>query len=199
MRWLSSLLLAAAVAAAAAPSTARAAEIQKSGKQVWPGKLMLGVQPLGFNVTFANPTVGIYKVNIDFAGKLAELDKLTVWLGGEFNVGGQATYALIEPGVFVLLSLEKLLQIPLVPYVRGGLLGGIGVLYNRGTGPNGDATIGNFWVKVGAGIHYYLTKNVGLGGETNFGFGVGFATQNGVTGTTFSGFWEVVTGARFAF
>jgi hypothetical protein len=196
---LRALLFTTALMASAVPATASAAGIQTTGRQTWPGKLMLGVHPLGFALTFNNPTTAIFKLNLDFAGKLAELDKLTVWLGGEFNVGGRGNYAQVEPGVFVMLSLEKLLTIPLVPYVRGGLLGGVGIVYGLGNGPNGDATTGNFWVKLGGGIHYYLTKNIGLGGEMNLGFGAGIASANGVTTSTFSGFWELVVGARFAF
>lgn len=200
MKSVYALVLSAVVATAiAAPSPAAAAEIQRMGQQTWPGKFLVGVHPLGFNITFANPTRGIFKTNLDFAGKVADLSKLTIWLGGEFNVGGAANYAQIEPGVFVILSLEKLLNLPLVPYIRGGVLGGIGFRYGLGNGPGGDTTFGNFWVKVGGGLHYWITKNIGLGGETNFGFGAGVESVNGVNNTTFSGFWEIVLGARFAF
>lgn len=185
------------------------AQIQKDGPQVWPGKIMIGARPLGVAVNFSGSAWGglngnalavgdlvMYKFGIDVAGIVANFDKVTLWLGGEFNLGGRAYIAAIEPGVFVQITLEKLLKIPLVPMVRAGISGPIYVPYGFG----GATTFGAFELKVGAGVYYFLTKNVGLGMDTNFAFGPGFAS-NGFGGTAvgFGGYWDFMFGGRFTF
>src|SRR5689334_2509181 len=89
-------------------STSALAEIQKSGSEVWPGKFMLGVNPFGlqFNFTdFGAPgnlqNVGVvdhvlYKFNLNFAGLLKAFDKVSLWLGGELNVGARPNVAMVE-------------------------------------------------------------------------------------------------------
>ena len=49
-------------------SSAARAEIQKTGPEVWPGKVMLGARPAGVGLTLYSPVGAIYKVGIDFAG-----------------------------------------------------------------------------------------------------------------------------------
>ncbi len=192
----------------AAPSYSRA-EIQKSGPEAWPGKVMLGVRPLGVQLQFNDAWVGnypagyryalgdraLYKMAIDVAGIIASLSKVTIWLGGELNVGGRGNLAMVEPGLFVQVTLEKLLKIPLVPIVRGGVSGPIYVPY----GFNGATTTGAFQLKLGGGVYYFLTKNIGLGADLAFAFGPGFTKVNGVLITDFSGYWDFTAGARFAF
>src|SRR5438094_4977962 len=91
------------------------------GPYRFPGKFMVGGRPLGVQVFLNSPAFATYKFAIDFSGKILDLPKLTLWIGGEFNLGGRENLAQIEPGVFVMLTLEKLLNIPLVPVVMGGL------------------------------------------------------------------------------
>src|SRR5947209_1863443 len=102
------------------------------GQYHFPGKFMVGAAPLGVQVFMTSPTFTTYKFGINFSGKLLDLPKLTLWLGGEFNLGGRENLAQIEPGVFVTLTLEKLLNIPLVPMVTGGLTFPINVFYVGG-------------------------------------------------------------------
>src|SRR5688572_743557 len=139
------------------------AEIQKSGPEVWPGKVMLGVRPAGVGLVFdaggggpgrGTPGFGAYyKVGIDIAGRLKEFSKASLWLGGEVNVGGRGNFATIEPGVFVMVTLEKLLNIPLVPMLSFGISGPIYIPY----GFNGAFLYGAFQAKFGGGVYYFLT------------------------------------------
>jgi hypothetical protein len=187
---------------------ADAVEIQKSGAEQFPGKFMVGVNPVGLQLHFtdfgayttANTIVVgdrvIYKMNLQFAGLLKSFDKVSLWLGGEFNLGGRASLAMLEPGIFVQLTLEKLVtKIPLVPIIRAGFSGPIYVPY----GFPGVPTSGAFEFKVGGGAYYFLTKNIGLGADTNFAFGPGFVKVNNVVGSAFAGYWDFSLGARFAF
>jgi hypothetical protein len=91
---------------------------------------------------------------------------------------------------FVMLTLEKLIPIPLVPFVRVGL-GGDVLFYNP--------TLGAFIFRFGGGLHYYLLKWLGVGFETNFTFGPGFYNDFTHNGTGFYGTWDFGLGARFAF
>jgi len=185
-----------------------AAEIQKAGSEEWPGKIMVGVRPLGMQLGFSEygaPLPGItygigdrvvYKLGLDIAGIVGRFSKATLWLGGEVNVGGRGNFAFIEPGVFVMVTLEKLVtKFPLVPIVRAGVSGPISLPY----GYDGATVYGAFQIKVGGGAYYFLTKNIGLGADLNFGFGPGFAKYTGSLHTGFAGFWDFGAGARFAF
>jgi hypothetical protein len=173
------------------------------GQYQFPGKLQLGVRPIGGQVWLVgtNPvfSIGDYKFGIDFSGKLLEMPKLTLWLGGEFNLGGQGSLAQIEPGIFVMITLEKLLNIPLVPHVMGGISFPINVFY----GPTYSYTVGGFGVKVGGGAYYYLIKQIGLGGDMHFNFAGGFGGPSGgpvgCFGCGWLGYWDILLGARFSF
>ena len=177
-------------------SHAEAVEIQKSGPEAWPGKFMVGARPGGIQLTISNPTLATYKFGIDFAGKLLDASKLTLWLGGEINVGGAGHLATIEPGIFVMLTLEKLLNIPLVPMVRAGISGPLYIPYGYG----GAFLYGAFEVKFGGGAYYFLTKNIGIGADMDFALGPGFfkdAANHLFTG--WGGYWDFMVGGRFAF
>src|SRR5262249_25463935 len=150
-----------------------------------------------------------YKFGFDVLGRIANAGKLTLWLGGEFNVGGVPNYALLEPGIVFQLSFERMLHIPLVPYVKTGFAGGIDVYYRHDTcytsngAPfvcNRAASAGDFWFKFGGGIHYFLTRNIGLGLETNFALGA-HIYDNGNNGTNsyFRGYVDFLLGAVFTF
>jgi hypothetical protein len=173
------------------------AQVQTNGSENL-GKVLLGVHPLGVAVFFDDNgnSLAIYKLGLDAAGRIASTDKLTFWLGGEFNIGGRAHLADFEPGVFCIMTMEKLLKIPLVPELKFGLSGGIDVAYAGMNGVNQNNTTGDFWVKFGGGIHYFVTRNIGLGLDTQFALGAAF-DGNGNSG--FRGYWDLLTGVRFAF
>jgi hypothetical protein len=206
-RLLSALLL--LVVLAIAPRTSRAAEIQKSGPEVFPGKFAVGVYPLGVQVAFDGRSTGGYKFLADFAGVLASPGKMTLWLGGELyyahpsyscQLSGSGCGHDIGFGLLFRITLEKLMKIPLVPYVQAGLAGDILVWDSSNIG-------GGLPIRVGGGLHYYILKNVGLGVYTNFAFGFGAypATKTGFCGagasscTGFLGNWDFGMGATFAF
>ena len=190
------VLTMAAALFSAAPAHA---EIQKSGPELFPGKLQLGVTVIGFQAGFANQTPSGYKLTADIAGLIASPGKLSLWLGGGMNyaVGFYGCYVVngvsncggdLQLWAFVMLSFEKFLKIPLVPFARAGV-GGDVIFYGN--------TAGAFVLRLGGGVHYYLLKWLGLGIETNFTFGPGF--YGGNAGTLFYGNWDFGLGARFAF
>jgi hypothetical protein len=174
------------------------AEMQKSGPEVWPGKVMLGVRPIGFGLTFGGGpgADASYKLGLDFAGRLKEFSKASLWLGFEANIGVRPNLAEFEPGVFVMVTLEKLLKIPLVPLISFGLSGPIYVPF----GFRGAYTYGAVHAKLGGGVYYFVTKNVGLGVDLHLGGGLGFFKDSvnriyyGAQGT-----FDALAGARFAF
>ncbi len=92
-----------------------------------------------------------------------------------------------------MLSFERFLDIPIVPYVRAGLSGDL--VYYPGAGAIG----GGPGAKIGGGVHYFLTRAVGLGAETAFTVG-GASVSNGFgVAWGFFGLWDFTLGARFAF
>jgi hypothetical protein len=184
------------------------ADIQTKGPEEWPGNITFSARPLGVQLNFTsvaagNLTTGVtdafasYKLGLDVAGIIARFPKVTLWLGGELNVGGRAYLAIIEPGVFVQITLEKMLTIPLVPIIKAGISGPLYALY----GYPGAAAGGAFDLKLGAGLYYFLTKHIALGAETSFAFGPGFVKNTLTNGLIvgFSGFWDFTSGIRFAF
>ena len=186
------VLTMAAALFAAAPAHA---QIQTKGSELFPGKLQVGATIIGFQTGFANQTPSGYKLTTDISGLIAQPGKLSLWLGGGLNYafGFYACYLNNCGGdfqlwAFVMLTFEKLIPIPLVPFARAGV-GGDVLFYG--------ATAGAFVLRFGGGVHYYLLKWLGLGIETNFTFGPGFY-PNGV-GTLFYGNWDFGLGARFAF
>ena len=142
----------------------------------------------------------------DFAGLLKDMPKLGLWLGGGFNYtfGTYGAFAAlagshdIQFWAFAMLTMEKLLQIPLVPFVRAGITGDVFVYSN-----NANVTGGALGFRFGGGIHYYIIKQVGLGMETNFTVGPGFYPApiacNAGSCVGFYGNWDFMFGARFAF
>lgn len=190
-----SIAVALAIALSAALTTTAAADgIQKSGMETWPGKFQVGAHIVGgqFGLTGYEPS-GL-RFDFDFAGKLKEWPKFSLWLGGGFHYTAGGLYNVYvgfqhELGfwAFAELNLDKMItQFPLVPYVRAGLEGGL--LYYGAAG-------GFFDLRLEAGIHYWLTKNIGLGAEMGLGLGFGaYPTVN-----SFYGVYTAVLGARFAF
>lgn len=184
------------IAAALFAASPAHAQIQTKGPELFPGKLQVGVTVLGFQTGFVDTTPSGYKLTGDIAGLIAQPGKLSLWLGGGINYAfGLFTCDIagncggdLQMWAFVMLSFEKLLPIPLVPFARAGI-GGDVLFYG--------ATAGAFIFRFGGGAYYYLLKWLGLGIETNFTFGPGFY-GNGA-GTLFYGNWDFGLGARFAF
>jgi len=172
------------------------AQIQKQGSEVFPGKFQVGVSPLGVSVDWRGAGA-FYKFTADFAGRLAEANKLGIYLGGGVNYGvapGPVNSPLahdVQLWMFVMLTMEKLVPIPLVPMIQAGL--GTDVLLS---GSNyAGATLA---IRLGGGLHYFLTKNVGLGFETHFTVGPYILNTN-PTQYTWYGQWDFLLGGRFAF
>jgi hypothetical protein len=208
MRRLVPALLVAGLLAAA---PARADTLQTSGPQIWPGKYLVGFNPFGLLVRFDGISTGGYHMTADFAARIRELDRLTIWIGGglnyahpsyscKFNLTGCAND--IQLWGFVMLSFEKMLNIPLVPFVEGGLAVDI-LPYGVASG---TLTGGALSFRFGGGIYYWLLKHLGLGLESHIGLGPGFypaavINEGGPMGTNVSlfGDWGLVFGARAAF
>jgi hypothetical protein len=166
------------------------------GPHQWPGRFMLGAAPLGVQIYLNSAAFATYKFALNFSGKVADFSKLTLWVGGELNLGGRENLAQIEPGVFAMLTLEKLLKLPLVPMVTAGLTFPVNVVY---VGSN-NAASGGFGVKLGGGVYYFLIKNLGLGGEMHFAFAGAFATgRTGGVASGWAGFWDLAAGVKAAF
>jgi hypothetical protein len=145
----------------------------------------------------------------DFAAILKSMDKLTLWLGGGFawahpsytcGIASTACANDVMFDVFVRLTFEKLMKIPLVPYAQAGIGGDILVYDGSNVG-------GGIPFKVGGGVHYWLLKNLGLGAYTNFAFGPGIypVARTGMCGpgnstcVGFYGNWDIGFGGTFAF
>jgi hypothetical protein len=187
------------MAAALFAATPARAQVQTKGPEIFPGKLQIGFHPIGFQTGFNGNSPSGYKLTADIAGLIAQPGKLSLWLGGGMNYAAGFYSCYVVNGVsncggdlqlwaFVMLTFEKLLPIPLVPFARAGV-GGDVLFYGN--------TAGAFVLRFGGGVHYYLLKWLGLGVETNFTFGPGFFGNGG--GTLFYGNWDFGLGARFAF
>ncbi len=203
---LLAVILVTSLGGMALPGVAQAEPIQKDGPEAWPGKVMIGVAPLGVSADFTNhyngyigyagDGYGSYKFGFNVAGIIADMQKLTIWLGGELNFGGRAYFAQVEPGIFVQFTLEKLLRIPLVPIITAGVSGPIFKPYGAGNPGLGGA----FELKIGVGVYYFLTRHIGLGAETHLAFGPGFVDDGfGGHNTIFGGYFDFLAGAKFAF
>jgi hypothetical protein len=186
------LIAASATLLASAPGRA---QVQKRGPEVFPGKLEASVEPVGFQAGFAERSPTGYKLHADFAGVIAPVRFGSVWLGAglNFTYGTNACYVTacgqdFGLWLFTMLTFEKLIPIPLVPFARAGI-GGDVLFY--------DDIAGAAVVRVGGGAHYYLLKWLGLGLETNFSFGPGIYPRG--AGTLLYGHWDFGMGVRFNF
>jgi hypothetical protein len=188
-----------------APALAHAAaEVQKSGKEVFPGKFQLGFKPLGVQVGFNSTAPSGYKLAMDFAGLVKDYSNgLGIWVGGGLNYAAGLFQCYggvvgcghnVEIWAFVMLSLNMIEKIPLVPWVRAGLAGEA-LIFGNGVG--GTTTGGGFGFRFGGGIDYWLLKFLALGVETNFTVGGAFGFVPGFSGLY--GTWDMLFGMRFAF
>jgi hypothetical protein len=180
-----------------------AAGIQKSGPQIWPGRLQVGVNLIGGQSGFNTFSISGYKLTTDISGLLKQFDPMSLWLGGGFNYTAGVSNCFVGNGffgdttcghdlqfwAFVMFAFDRL-SIPLVPFVRVGLAADAIFL--------GDITTGGaFGLRFGAGVHYWLLRFLGLGIESNFTLGPSFFDHN--FDTRFYGTWDIGIGARFAF
>jgi hypothetical protein len=198
------------VASLWAARPAHAAAVQTHGSEQF-GVLWLGVHPLGGSAFFTNNEPSIYKFGFDALGRIAQPGGLTLWLGGELNIGGISNYVLVEPGIVFQMTFERLIKIPLVPSVKIGVSGGIdnfygssGTCYNPAVGlfqcgPGYSYTAGDFWAKFGGGLHYFIIRQIGLGFDTNFGLGAQFYKSGGNNFSAFRGYFDFLAGAVFTF
>ena len=85
--------LALAITLSLAAGSVRAAEIQKSGPEVFPGKFAVSVNPFGVQAAFDGFSTGGYKFAADFAANLKSMEKLTIWLGADSPTATRATAA----------------------------------------------------------------------------------------------------------
>jgi hypothetical protein len=177
------------------PSARARAELQTRGPEVFPGKLEASLDPAGFQAGFRERTPTGYKLHAEFAGQVAPVNFGGVWLGGglTFAHGTNACFV-VSCGedfglwLFVMLTFEKLIPIPLVPFVRAGI-GGDVLFY--------DDIAGALAFRVGGGAHYYLLRWLGIGLQTNFTVGPGFYPRG--VGSLLYGHWDFGTGVRFNF
>jgi len=190
--WSTSLALCMLLCAAPA-----LAQIQTQGEQVFPGKLMIGFHPLGGSIDLRGDG-GRYKFTADIAGRLATAGPLGIYLGGGLNYGvlprATNTNHDVQVWAFVMLTMERLVKFPIVPFVQAGFGTDIFLIdsaYDRGT----------FAIRLGAGAHYWITRNVGLGLETHFTFGPEFIANRGGRPAVTDGYgqWDILVGGRFAF
>lgn len=204
---------------------ARAVELQRPGNpEVWPGKWMFGFHPFGFQAAFDPYSAGGYKLDIDIGYRVKEWSKISLWVGGmmsytvplytcPYNQNGRFGDIAgcghdIGFLLFVRLTFEKLLRLPLVPYIEVGL-GADLLIYPAHNGTSGTNIGAGIPLRVGGGLHYWLLKNFGLGVETHFNFGPGIYPSVGgevitcgpgnSTCTAFFGYWDLLLGARASF
>jgi hypothetical protein len=161
------------------------------GQQVF-NKIQIGLHPLGFQVDSGGPN-GWYKFAFDFSGRLGG-QRVSVWLGGGLNYAftGGPNHD-VQPWMFIMLTFERLINIPLVPLLQFGL--GSDVFIDR----NGNVQTASLAFRVGVGFHYWLTRNVGVGVENHFTAGPQFDPNFNPTRVYGYGTWDMVFGVRFAF
>jgi hypothetical protein len=185
-------LVAAIVVLAAATA---GAQVQTHGSEVFPGKYQASIEPIGGQVGFTSRSPTGYKLFADFAGNVAGAGFGSIWVGGQldYSFGMSACYV-VDCGadaalwVYVMLTFEKLIPIPLVPFARAGV--GADLLLYSGLAYA-------IPVHIGGGAHYYLLKWLGIGLETNVTLGPGLYPQG--AGTLFYGHWDAGMGVRFNF
>jgi hypothetical protein len=166
-----------------------AASLAHAAPPRYPTKFTAGLHPLGAQISFTNGTPGGYRLMLDAAGRLHGWESgAAVWLGGGLNYG-YGTYNL--PGghnpqidLFAMFTFTTG-RIGLMPFVKAGpvldfLVAG-GALSAVGGG-----------VRFGGGLHYFITRNIGVGMETNFT--LGGASGGGVS--NFYGHWDFGFGMR---
>jgi len=171
--------------------------VQQNVEQVFPGRVIIGVHPLGFEAN--NDYSARYKLAFDIAGLLGHPGRVGVWLGGGFNYAYAPGPAHdLQPWFFVMMTFERFLRIPLVPSLRLGV--GTDVFYDN----DGYYVAASAAFKADFGMHYYLTRNIGIGFQSGFTAGPVFKRddpRNPNTPLHAYGYvsWDFGLGARFAF
>lgn len=186
------LSLAALLVATTKPAHA---EVQRDRPQEFPGHVIIGVHPFGFQVN--DDLSGRFKVAIfDIAGLLAHSGRVGVWLGGGLSYAGPSHD--VQPWIFVMLTFERFLSIPLVPSLRLGA-GSDVFFFNDGYAHAASAAF-----KADFGLHYYLTRNIGVGFQSGLTTGPVFYHEDRrdrrtpLLVSSYASF-DFNVGARFAF
>jgi hypothetical protein len=170
------------------PLTARA--VQRGPQEF--RHVQLGVHPLGFQLD--DTIKGWYKLAFDISGRLGG-NRVSVWLGGGLNYSVSPGISHdIQPWMFLMLTFERMIRIPLVPLIKMGL----GTDIFPGGGGVAVATLA---FRVVVGFHYWVVRSVGLGLETGFTGGPTFNNLNNNNPVQVNGYgqWDTVFGVRFAF
>jgi hypothetical protein len=186
----------------------------RSGPERFPGKNEIsphiGYQA-GFGGKFANPSG--FKLFFEYARRLSDLVWLDLQANNIFGFGPTTTGICYDrfgnpfPCNFDYyyggwnfefafgVKLKIRTKIPLVVEVPMAVA--VEVLYNRQCGDNGAAPA----LRVGAGVKYFVTRSVGIGGGTNFALGPGFHGASNCFGpyTDFFGAFDFQLGAEFVF
>jgi hypothetical protein len=171
---------------AAAPSLATAENLMVERQSVMQGKNEISAQ-LGFQASMGGGTPAGAKLFIDYSRYI----KSYVWFNAKLN----PTFALDSHGVcydrfgnpyncaagiggdghaidaLAGIKLKFPLKYKLMPYVN--LDAGIVGIYDRPANDNGVAVV----IRPGAGVKWFATPHVAVGGEFNFALGGGFYSE----------------------
>jgi hypothetical protein len=179
---LAFLIAAAPAAAQVAAQPAGAEATVSRGAVVVDGKNEISAQ-LGFQASLGATTPAGIRLNFDYARRLTNLLWLNFKLAPVFGVGpnravcqdrgglydcGSGGYALghaidVIGGVKLKFPIARIPA--LIPYAQLGL--GAAIMFNRPANDNGAG----FVFRTGGGLKYFVTKNIGLGGELSVTMG----------------------------
>ena len=197
------LILAAAVPAGAGKTPRPAPQASPASNEL---SAHVGYQG-GFGGTLGNPSG--FKLFAEFAHRLSDLVWFDLQLNQVFGLGVEANcvdrfgrpYRCPETNnggwdteVAVGVKLKIRTPIPLV--VEAPLTGALELLYNRPCEDNG-AAVPVF--RAGAGVKYFVTRQIGLGGGVHLAIGPGFhdAGCGFVSHSDFYGAFDFQVGAEF--
>jgi len=169
--------------------------VQRDVEQVFPGRVLIGVQPLGVQADSSGKNR--YKLDFDIAVLLGHGSRIGVWLGAGFDYAGGPNYDL-QPWLFLSLSFERFLRIPLVPSVR---FGPGSQIYYDSNGLYDSVAVG---LRFEFAMHYYVTRHVGIGFQSGVAAGAVIRRDDprdpltALHGSPYA-WWDLGVGVRFAF
>ena len=195
------------LAALSALSPAARAEVQQGVPEVFPSKHELSAH-MGFQAGFGGQlgSVSGFKLDADYAYRFHPYIWFDADLANVFGFGsadGQCAHSVLatcyrggwDLELMAGIKLKFPTRIPLV--IEAPALVGVEVLYNRDCGDDGAAVP---VVKTGAGVMYFITKKIGLGGKFDVAFGPGFHESSVCkqqSYTDFFGYFDFTVGAEF--